>query len=107
MISFYFNTKHWEIFIDWRKKYGDVYTYWSGEQPVVSVNDYDTIVETFIKDGTSYEGRIDEKEFNDVFIGGKINAKKKGERWSSHVSPQPLTQYPNKSMPSILLTPQN
>lgn len=37
-------------FIEWRKRYGDVYTYWVGEHPIVSVNEISLIQEAFVKD---------------------------------------------------------
>ncbi|KAH7704603.1 CBN-CYP-33C11 protein [Aphelenchoides avenae] len=44
-------------FLEWRRKYGDVYTYWMGEHPIVSVNSYAIMAETFQKDADSYVGR--------------------------------------------------
>lgn len=44
-------------FIEWRKRYGDVYTYWVGEEPIVSVNEFNQIQEAFVKDADSYTGR--------------------------------------------------
>ena len=46
-----------QAFIDWRKQYGNIYTYWLGEIPHVAINDFDTIQEHFIKDGETYAGR--------------------------------------------------
>ncbi|KAH7700677.1 Protein CYP-33C1, partial [Aphelenchoides avenae] len=52
-------TSEWEkLFLKWRDDYGDVYTYWMGEKPIVSVANYEKIVETFQKDGDAYAGRI-------------------------------------------------
>ncbi|KAH7696661.1 Protein CYP-33D3, partial [Aphelenchoides avenae] len=41
----------------WRQQYGPVYTYWVGEKSVVSIADYATMQETFVKDGDTYAGR--------------------------------------------------
>ncbi|KAH7698871.1 hypothetical protein AAVH_34030, partial [Aphelenchoides avenae] len=42
---------NWEdAFVQWKKQYGSVYTYWLAELPVVAVNDYPKIVEMFQKD---------------------------------------------------------
>ena len=46
-----------QAFIDWRKEYGDIYTYWIGEVPHVAINDFDTINEFFVKDGETFAGR--------------------------------------------------
>ena len=43
----------YEALLNWKDKYGPIYTYWIGETPVVSINDFNTIKETFIKDGES------------------------------------------------------
>ena len=67
---FYGHPELWDIFIKWRKEYGDIYTYWFGEQPVVAINDFKTIIETFGKDGSTYEDRPIDKEFMKV-IGCK------------------------------------
>jgi hypothetical protein len=50
--------------LKWRKRYGPVYTYWLSEHPIVVVADYETIQETFVKDGDSYIGR---NFFNEAF----------------------------------------
>jgi cytochrome P450 family 33 len=51
------NPPGYKPFCDWKKQYGDVYTYWIGHIPVVAVASYDLIKETFIRDGESYAGR--------------------------------------------------
>jgi cytochrome P450 len=40
-----------------KEKYGDIHTFWLGGQPVVSINDVPTILETFVKDGETFAGR--------------------------------------------------
>lgn len=44
-------------FLDWKRRYGPIYTYWAGETPLVAVADYKLIIETFHKDGDAYAGR--------------------------------------------------
>ncbi|KAH7718334.1 Protein CYP-33D3 [Aphelenchoides avenae] len=49
---------NWEdAFVQWKKQYGAMYTYWLAELPVVAVNDYSKIVEMFQKDGDTYADR--------------------------------------------------
>lgn len=67
--SFYKYPKNVDLLLKWRKQYGDVFTYWFGGIPVISINDYDTLVETVQKDGTTYEDRPEMKEFIEVFKG--------------------------------------
>ncbi|KAI6180044.1 hypothetical protein M3Y98_00676800 [Aphelenchoides besseyi] len=54
----------------WKEKYGPVYTYWMGSIPIVSVSEYNTMVETFQKDGETYAGRYAFKEFDALVRGG-------------------------------------
>ncbi|KAI6184603.1 hypothetical protein M3Y97_00614200 [Aphelenchoides bicaudatus] len=62
----------WETkFLEWREKYGPIYTFVSGVLPIVSVNDYDTIIELFVKDGDTYADRFGIKAFNDLVRGGE------------------------------------
>lgn len=58
-----------EAFRMWRRQYGDVYTYWIGEMPVVAVNDYQMMVETFVKDGDAVSGRMDIPKFHELSRG--------------------------------------
>lgn len=62
-----------DLFKKWEAKYGAMYTYWFGETPVISIQDYETIIETFVKDGSAYEGRMDTGEFKDIFGSNLMN----------------------------------
>uniref|UniRef100_A0AC34F9A3 Cytochrome P450 n=1 Tax=Panagrolaimus sp. ES5 TaxID=591445 RepID=A0AC34F9A3_9BILA len=42
---------------EWKKKYGDFFTVWFGENPVVLIGDAPTMYETFVKEGEAYAGR--------------------------------------------------
>ncbi|CAJ0933150.1 unnamed protein product, partial [Mesorhabditis belari] len=64
------NEPGYEAYRKWQKQYGSVYTYWLGTKPIVSVNDYETIKETFIKDGDKYADRFHFKEITDMYRGG-------------------------------------
>lgn len=57
-------------FIEWRKRYGDVYTYWNGEEPIVSIAEIGKIQEAFVKDADSCAGRPMNSVMDD-FIRGK------------------------------------
>lgn len=41
-----------------------------GVLPIVTVNDYESIVELFVKDGDTYADRFGIKAFNDLVRGG-------------------------------------
>ena len=40
----------YDVFIEWRKKYGDVFTFWLSESPMVMVCDYNLIHNAFVKE---------------------------------------------------------
>jgi len=62
----------WEDkFLDWKNKYGKCYTFMSGIIPVVTVNDYDMIVDMFIRDGETYADRFDIESFSKVIRRGQ------------------------------------
>ncbi|KAI6174620.1 Cytochrome P450-33C9 [Aphelenchoides bicaudatus] len=58
------------VYSRWRKQYGDVYTYWMGNLPVVSVNDFKLIIDTFQKDGDAYAGRWKFEDFDTMARAG-------------------------------------
>uniref|UniRef100_A0AC34FUG8 Cytochrome P450 n=1 Tax=Panagrolaimus sp. ES5 TaxID=591445 RepID=A0AC34FUG8_9BILA len=72
-------------FKKWQLEYGNIYTFWIGENPVIAVNDYETIVECFAKNGQAFAGRFQIPEFQEVFKkgnGGVIHVE--GDLWSEH-----------------------
>ncbi|CAD5219930.1 unnamed protein product [Bursaphelenchus okinawaensis] len=65
----------------WSKKYGDVFTYWIGERPVVAVCEYNKIMHYFVKNGELFQDRPDDESylaamgrgsFGVINIGGEI-----------------------------------
>ncbi|CAD5235212.1 unnamed protein product [Bursaphelenchus xylophilus] len=51
-----------DAYIAWRKEYGDIFTFWHGERPVIGVCSYDLMVEYFQKQGDKYEDRPPDDE---------------------------------------------
>ncbi|KAK0427309.1 hypothetical protein QR680_010162 [Steinernema hermaphroditum] len=46
-----------EWYEECRRKYGNVFTVWQGPMPIVMVVDYDTIVESYLKNAEAHAGR--------------------------------------------------
>ena len=61
-----------QCFLRWRRKYGNIFTIWLGEQPTVCVAEYNKIIETFQKDGETYSGRFRFEEFNKLIKGNYL-----------------------------------
>jgi len=65
------NYERWEDkLLEWKNEYGNIYTYWMGPMAIVSVNDYKTAVDMFIKDGDSYIERVTFEKFLKATRGG-------------------------------------
>uniref|UniRef100_A0AC35FMF3 Cytochrome P450 n=1 Tax=Panagrolaimus sp. PS1159 TaxID=55785 RepID=A0AC35FMF3_9BILA len=47
----------YKLFSKWEKKYGPIFTYWQGEEPIIAITDYDLIVEAFVKNGDATSDR--------------------------------------------------
>lgn len=48
----------YEVNAEWKKKYGDVFTTWMGEQAVVNIADFDLAKDAFLTRGTDFAGRM-------------------------------------------------
>ncbi|KAI6238768.1 (pine wood nematode) hypothetical protein [Aphelenchoides fujianensis] len=55
-----------EMFLKWREEFGPVYTYWLGLLPIVSVNSFELLEETFVKNGEHFADRNSFVAFNKV-----------------------------------------
>ncbi|KAI6172740.1 (pine wood nematode) hypothetical protein [Aphelenchoides besseyi] len=50
--------ERWEYkFLEWTNKYGKIHTYFLGNMPIVAINDYDTMIELFVKNGDDFTER--------------------------------------------------
>uniref|UniRef100_A0AC34Q2S2 Cytochrome P450 n=1 Tax=Panagrolaimus sp. JU765 TaxID=591449 RepID=A0AC34Q2S2_9BILA len=71
-----------EIFLRWRKKYGPIYCYWIGEIPIVTVNDYDAMIESFVKNPDVFTGKFTIPKMDKFFRGGTYGIVfTEGELW--------------------------
>lgn len=69
IISLATSAPGYEIFKNHAKKFGPIYTFWMGEQPLIIVTDYKVIQNTFINDADAYEGRDFFSEAMKIFPG--------------------------------------
>lgn len=49
VLSFWKSERFEYKFLEWREKYGPIYTYWLGPMAVITVNDYKVAQEMFVK----------------------------------------------------------
>ncbi|CAD5227257.1 unnamed protein product [Bursaphelenchus xylophilus] len=52
----------------WREKYGDTFTIWIGERPMVCVCDFNAIIHNFVKHGELFQDRPDDTNYLN-FVG--------------------------------------
>ncbi|VDL78155.1 unnamed protein product [Nippostrongylus brasiliensis] len=79
LVTVQFHEPGYTAFEMWREKYGPIFTYWIGYLPFVIVSDYQTMKDTFVKDGDAYAGKFTLPEVNDVF-----RVETSGEQWREH-----------------------
>uniref|UniRef100_A0A914Z9Q4 Cytochrome P450 n=1 Tax=Panagrolaimus superbus TaxID=310955 RepID=A0A914Z9Q4_9BILA len=71
-----------EVFIQWQKKYGPIFTFWISEIPVITICDYQLMQETFVKDADSYTGKFTVPKMDNFFRGGTFGVVfTEGELW--------------------------
>uniref|UniRef100_A0A914QLN5 Cytochrome P450 n=1 Tax=Panagrolaimus davidi TaxID=227884 RepID=A0A914QLN5_9BILA len=75
----------YKTFEKWRKMYGDVYTFWLAETPVIAINDFNLIQQHFVKDGETFAGRMHVGRQAEILRGGDYGIVfVEGERWREH-----------------------
>uniref|UniRef100_A0AC35FRH0 Cytochrome P450 n=1 Tax=Panagrolaimus sp. PS1159 TaxID=55785 RepID=A0AC35FRH0_9BILA len=75
----------YKTFKKWKEKYGDIYTFWASEKPFVVLCDYQLLLDTLVKDGETYSGRICVGEFNPHVRGGEFGVVFiDGDLWKEH-----------------------
>ena len=72
-------------FLEWKEKYGDIYTIWFGGTPMVAINSYDAMDRYFIKMGDKFTGRMDIEPMLKLMRGGIYGVFDTwGEVWKVH-----------------------
>ena len=67
----------YDVLLKWKDQYGPIYTYWFGETPIVAVNDFNLLKDTFIKDGETYTGRNFFTKIQKLMRGKRIKKDRK------------------------------
>ncbi|KAI6206174.1 hypothetical protein M3Y94_00877300 [Aphelenchoides besseyi] len=79
-----FKKSPYGCWMDWRKQFGPVYTYWHTEIPVVVFADYETIYDTLVKDAETYSGRQTFGKQSNILRDGLLGVvDTEGEMWRS------------------------
>jgi cytochrome P450 len=74
-----------ESFEFFRKTYGDLYTVWMGDRPVVVFNKFDEIQEAFVKNGDFYSGRPKNEAMAKIVRNGNYGIiMTEGDIWREH-----------------------
>ncbi|CAJ0952743.1 unnamed protein product, partial [Mesorhabditis belari] len=71
----------YDAFINWKKEFGPVFTYWMGPFPTVIIADYETIKETIIKDGEKYTDRFTTEATHQIRGGDFGILETSGDNW--------------------------
>ncbi|KAI6198696.1 CYtochrome P450 family [Aphelenchoides besseyi] len=59
-----------EKLFEWKETYGPIYTFWAGNVPTVTINDFQLIQEMFVKDGDNYTEKLVMESFDKLTRGG-------------------------------------
>ncbi|KAI6216538.1 (pine wood nematode) hypothetical protein [Aphelenchoides besseyi] len=59
-----------EKLFEWKETYGPIYTFWAGNVPTVTVNDFQLMQEMFVKDGDNYTEKLVLESFDKLTRGG-------------------------------------
>ncbi|KAI6191051.1 (pine wood nematode) hypothetical protein [Aphelenchoides bicaudatus] len=75
--------KRWEDkLVEFKEQYGSVYTLFLGPIPVITINDYDTCVQLFAKEGDIYSNRPTLQHFNQITRNGTYGlGQTNGQQW--------------------------
>ncbi|KAL3070478.1 hypothetical protein niasHT_032268 [Heterodera trifolii] len=70
------------LFLEWRNKYGGIFTFWLGETPIVCIADYGKMVEYYQKGGEPFAGRHAIESYEKLIRGGILGVlQTEGDIW--------------------------
>uniref|UniRef100_A0A915NIL0 Cytochrome P450 n=1 Tax=Meloidogyne floridensis TaxID=298350 RepID=A0A915NIL0_9BILA len=74
-----------DIFLEWRQRFGPIFTFWLGETPVICIAEYNKIVEYYQRGGEAFAGRHAIEAYERIIRGGIYGVlQTEGEIWREH-----------------------
>uniref|UniRef100_A0AC34GQL3 Cytochrome P450 n=1 Tax=Panagrolaimus sp. ES5 TaxID=591445 RepID=A0AC34GQL3_9BILA len=81
-LSLALNPPGYQPLLEWKKKYGPVYTFWFGFQPTICITDIKIIKETIIDDSETFSGRVTLNDLIKIVRGGHFGViETEGNLW--------------------------
>uniref|UniRef100_A0AC35F953 Cytochrome P450 n=1 Tax=Panagrolaimus sp. PS1159 TaxID=55785 RepID=A0AC35F953_9BILA len=81
-LSLALNPPGYQPLLEWKKKYGPVFTFWFGFQPTICITDFKIIKETFIDDSETFAGRLTLNDLIQIVRGGHFGViETEGHLW--------------------------
>nr|CAD2151188.1 unnamed protein product [Meloidogyne enterolobii] len=74
-----------DIFLEWRQRFGPIFTFWLGETPIICIAEYNKIVEYYQRGGEAFAGRHAIEAYERIIRGGIYGVlQTEGEIWREH-----------------------
>uniref|UniRef100_A0A1I8AYA8 Cytochrome P450 n=1 Tax=Meloidogyne hapla TaxID=6305 RepID=A0A1I8AYA8_MELHA len=74
-----------DIFLEWRQRFGPIFTFWLGETPIICIAEYNKIVEYYQRGGEAFAGRHAIEAYEKIIRGGIYGVlQTEGEVWREH-----------------------
>ena len=74
-----------DVFLEWRQQFGNIYTFWLGETPIVCIAEFGKIVEHYQRGGEPFAGRHVIESYERIIRGGILGVlQTEGDVWREH-----------------------
>uniref|UniRef100_A0A183C3I7 Cytochrome P450 n=1 Tax=Globodera pallida TaxID=36090 RepID=A0A183C3I7_GLOPA len=71
-----------DLFLEWRHKFGNIFTFWLGETPIVCIAEYGKMVEHYQRGGEPFSGRHAIESYEKIIRGGILGVlQTEGDIW--------------------------
>ncbi|GMT05906.1 hypothetical protein PENTCL1PPCAC_28080, partial [Pristionchus entomophagus] len=82
LIPLIFSFPGYELMHKWKREYGNIYTYWLGPFPIVTVNEINLVQQMFVQDGDNYADRGSFGKLTESYRGGTYGiVETSGQTW--------------------------